>query len=337
MESYSYSSVSGFENCPKSFEYRYIKKAPEAFQSVEAFMGNIVHSVLENIYKNRKTGVETTEQELTAMYRKIWDSRFRPNIKIVREEFSQQHYIDLGIKLLTEYFKKKFISDKSKTISLEQKFEIKLQGGKKFRGVLDRVSRSDNGMLVITDYKTGTVSDPLSNLQLPSYALFIFSENSDDKIELRIEDLKLGLTKKAIVSRNIIEKTEKELGTKIEAIESTDLFKPKISSLCKWCGYNDICPEFLKMNDPDQKISKFCPECGSLLKERKGKYGMFLGCTGFPECKYTLDLGKPDKDQTEDMTCPECGNPLRERKGKFGKFLGCSNYPQCTFTRKIKE
>jgi hypothetical protein len=228
-----------------------------------------------------------------------------------------------------------FPSDTSRTISLEEKFEVSLDESHVYKGIIDRLSRTPAGILRITDFKTGTVSGPMDNLQLPSYALYIFSSTGEEELELSIEDLKQKETRTARVTRDILNGTRQELLTRIGKIENTATFKASVSSLCKWCGYNTICPEYIGMTDDNSGGQKYCPECGSLLAERAGKFGRFLGCTGFPECKYTFDLGPPPGQLDGEMICPECGSPLRKRKGKFGEFLGCSRYPGCRFTRKV--
>ncbi len=336
MASYSYSSISSFDNCQKSFEFRYIKKIPEAFQSIEAFMGSTVHSVLEMIYRNRELGPVTDELELSGIFRKIWDSTYNEKIRIIKNENDINHYIDLGIKLLIGYYSNSFLNDLSKTISLEQKFEVKLNGEIVLRGIIDRLSRTKEGILRVTDFKTGSASGPLENLQLPSYAVHVFEINNEEEIELCIEDLKQKETRIAKVKKDIVESTKNRLISKINIIEKTTNFNAVIGPLCRWCGFNEICPDYLKTKNVDAGDLKHCPDCGSPLAERKGKFGKFLGCTGFPECKYTFDIRESTENIEGDMICPECGSPLRKRKGKFGEFFGCSNYPQCTFTRKIK-
>ncbi|MFW9867034.1 MAG: type I DNA topoisomerase [Candidatus Thorarchaeota archaeon] len=83
------------------------------------------------------------------------------------------------------------------------------------------------------------------------------------------------------------------------------------------------------MNDSrmETKPPKNCPQCGSELQEREGKYGKFLGCSNFPECKYTYDLS----EDTTNIKCPDCGKYLRFRSGPYGRFLSCSGYPECKF------
>jgi len=80
-----------------------------------------------------------------------------------------------------------------------------------------------------------------------------------------------------------------------------------------------------------QKVEKKCPKCQRPLVIKWGKYGKFLACSGFPECKYSenMEIEKSEKK------CPKCGRELIIRHGKFGKFLACPGYPECRYTENI--
>jgi len=80
-----------------------------------------------------------------------------------------------------------------------------------------------------------------------------------------------------------------------------------------------------------QKVDKKCPKCNQPLIIRWGRYGKFLACSGFPDCKYSenLEVEKTTKQ------CPDCGQTLIIRHGKFGKFLACSAYPKCRYTENL--
>ena len=72
-----------------------------------------------------------------------------------------------------------------------------------------------------------------------------------------------------------------------------------------------------------------CPLCGRPLVIRWGRYGKFLACSGYPECKYT----KPLDEELTDEKCPVCGKPMVVRYGKNGRFLACIDYPKCPGTK----
>ena len=70
-----------------------------------------------------------------------------------------------------------------------------------------------------------------------------------------------------------------------------------------------------------------CPDCGSDLVVRHGRYGAFVACSNYPECKY---IKKEENTVVEICDCPKCGGKIIERKSKRGKvFYGCNNYPKC--------
>jgi DNA topoisomerase I len=78
-----------------------------------------------------------------------------------------------------------------------------------------------------------------------------------------------------------------------------------------------------------------CPDCGREMAVRWNRYGRFLGCTGYPECRHTQSLDdekKAEPKPTGEM-CPKCGSELFEREGRFGPFIACSNYPKCKHTQ----
>lgn len=76
-----------------------------------------------------------------------------------------------------------------------------------------------------------------------------------------------------------------------------------------------------------EKTGEDCPECGSPLVIRKGKYGEFTACSNYPTCKY---IKSEPREFLEVCDCPNCGSKIVEKKSKRGKiFYGCSNYPKC--------
>lgn len=83
-----------------------------------------------------------------------------------------------------------------------------------------------------------------------------------------------------------------------------------------------------------------CPNCGKPMALKRGRYGPFLACTGYPQCKTTRKMettgpGQPPAAQPLlEENCPRCGNPLALRQGRFGEFTACSNYPECRYVKK---
>ncbi|MFZ2664351.1 MAG: type I DNA topoisomerase [Patescibacteria group bacterium] len=85
---------------------------------------------------------------------------------------------------------------------------------------------------------------------------------------------------------------------------------------------------------------EMCPECGKVLVFKLGKYGKFLSCSGYPECKYAKPLvgENGEEEQQEYGKCPNCEDGiLKLKQGRFGKFLACSNYPKCKTTQNFMD
>ncbi len=100
-------------------------------------------------------------------------------------------------------------------------------------------------------------------------------------------------------------------------------------------GYNDDppCKTVRRLTSREQQkppvpIGEPCPVCGKDLVRRTGRFGEFVSCSGYPECKYIK------QNLVEGMKCPKCGDgDIAERKTRFGTtFFGCTRYPKCDFT-----
>ena len=85
---------------------------------------------------------------------------------------------------------------------------------------------------------------------------------------------------------------------------------------------------------PEPVVSELtCPNCGKNLVERKGRFGTFLGCPGYPTCKYIHKTAP----ETTGVKCPSCGEgEMAQKRSPKGVFYGCTNYPKCRFTLSSK-
>ena len=78
------------------------------------------------------------------------------------------------------------------------------------------------------------------------------------------------------------------------------------------------------------ETGEICPECGSPLVLRKGRYGEFTACSNYPDCTYVKKEEKEEKTIVEIMDCPKCDGKIVEKSTKKGKvFYGCNNFPKC--------
>ncbi|EAJ1706610.1 type I DNA topoisomerase [Campylobacter upsaliensis] len=92
------------------------------------------------------------------------------------------------------------------------------------------------------------------------------------------------------------------------------------------------------------KLEEKCPQCGSELAVRKGRYGEFIACLAFPKCRYSRNLKEDNAEKKEakkpngiGVKCPKCKDgEVVERFSRRGKFYGCNHYPKCDFVSNYK-
>jgi DNA topoisomerase-1 len=90
-----------------------------------------------------------------------------------------------------------------------------------------------------------------------------------------------------------------------------------------------------------EQTTEICEQCGKTMVIRLGRYGKFLACSGYPECKATRPL-KTEETETNNVgvltsdVCDQCGSPMVVRKGRYGEFLACSAYPTCKVARPMR-
>ncbi len=93
-----------------------------------------------------------------------------------------------------------------------------------------------------------------------------------------------------------------------------------------------------------EKLDEDCPKCGKHLISRFGKYGKFIGCSGYPECNYMRKITASGESEevaepelVPDRVCPNDGGTLVIRSGRYGKFISCKNYPKCKYIENIDK
>ena len=109
-------------------------------------------------------------------------------------------------------------------------------------------------------------------------------------------------------------------------------------------GWKDGC-KYIKPGEGEPAREKpveteyACPTCGKPMLQRIGQRGPFLGCSGYPECKTTMNFdpdGKPVLSaKPTEHTCEKCGKPMVIREGRRGPFLACTGYPKCRNAKDV--
>lgn len=161
-----------------------------------------------------------------------------------------------------------------------------------------------------------------------------------------------------IVTKLLVEHLSKIMNIKFTALMEEDLDKIAEGKLERDKVLREFYTDFEKdleafggeqVKRAGEQTDIVCPTCkeGKLII-RFGKAGPFLGCSKFPECKFTsnftraedgtITLAQAEEPKLLDEKCPLCGKPLRQARGKFGMFISCSGYPECKYIhRKIAK
>jgi len=95
----------------------------------------------------------------------------------------------------------------------------------------------------------------------------------------------------------------------------------------------------MKKPAPEVAEGEQCPICGAPMLQRRSKFGAYLGCSKYPECKGKKNLGgdAPPPPEPTDEVCDKCGKPMVIRSGFRGRFMACSGYPDCRNTFSIND
>jgi len=91
--------------------------------------------------------------------------------------------------------------------------------------------------------------------------------------------------------------------------------------------------EINKKDITEKEIDEICEKCKSKMVLKVGRFGSFLACSNYPECKNT----KSPKEEESEEPCEKCGSKMVKKRSRFGSFWGCSNYPECKGIRKDEE
>ena len=174
-------------------------------------------------------------------------------------------------------------------------------------------------------------------------------EDELDKIEIGKEKWTKAMKRFYTPFSRDLKKAEKEMRDVKRQEVPTDLDCDKCGAkmVIKWGRNGEFlaCPQYpeckntknFKRDDnggieivPEEEVNESCELCGRPMLLRWGKFGKFLGCSGYPECKNIQPLEKPVDLGIE---CPECKQgSIKERKSRWGKiFYGCDRYPECKF------
>ena len=196
----------------------------------------------------------------------------------------------------------------------------------------------------------------------------IFDPAYTAKLEEELDDIEDGKEKWTDALKEFYKKFERDLNYAGKHMQNLKAMEKPTDEKCERCGsplvikwgkhgsffacssYDKTDPNsctFTKENPIDlpdldsadmQETAQeeYCENCGRPMVLKRGRFGQFMACTGYPDCKTTrrLDQGKKVPDVPLDEKCPECGRNMLLRHGRYGEFISCSGYPDCKYVKQ---
>jgi len=243
----SYSSLDTYQSCPLKYKFREIDKIKEP-KSKEAFFGTLLHSVMQYVHTPGFTSPSL--EDALEYFQKRWDENVFENEMENRNAFSQ------GVDIIQRYYRDTDIP-RTNIVALEKRFAIDVPSPAEnptgethvISGIIDRIDRTENGYEII-DYKTArkmpTQDNVDTSLQLSIYLLAFLEMYPDqhdnlDNLHVSLYFLKHG--QKLTAKRTPEDLVQvREIFLDVIAHSEAEHFEPRVSPLCGWWGYQDICP-----------------------------------------------------------------------------------------------
>jgi len=225
---YSFSRLKSFNQCPMQYRFRYLEGLKESFRSIESYLGNAVHDVLEWLYA------------MLERFADRWQQGFDDTVVVIRIEENPETYLRLGREMLARFLRDTFARDRSETVSLEQRLSLRLSDDVVFTGFADRVGRTERGRLFVVDYKTsrseGNDSEFSQGLQAPLYAVSVLQHHGEEEALAGYHYLRHGTTRWQKVDKARALRLVERFLELVGETEAARDFPARPGILCAWCG-----------------------------------------------------------------------------------------------------
>ncbi len=246
LETLSPSRAGDFKTCPQLFKFRAVDRLPEPTTIYQA-RGTTAHLALQRLYD--LPAPERSPQRLYDLFRESWSElRGTEEYAELFESIDDERSWGLeSMTLLANYFA---IENPARVEPLDRELDMtESLGDMTIRGILDRIDRSDDGALIITDYKTGKAPpERYANsafFALKIYALLMRKRTGETPRELRLLYLNGPTLYRLPVDDAQLDAMERQLNALWRAIDAAidqDRFPPRPGKLCSWCSFQDQCP-----------------------------------------------------------------------------------------------
>ena len=249
MTIYSYSKLKCYRQCPRKYKFRYIDKIrTEIKENVELFLGKRVHETLKKLYRDLWYQKTNTLNNLLDFLCNKWHSKWNESIVIVKKRYTQEYYLRVAKRCITDYYHRYYPFDQTRTITLEKRILVDLNGNRDYKlcGYIDRVTKTKDGCYEIHDYKTSSRLPSLEYIQndrqLAFYAIGIKERYPNvNKVRLIWHFLKFDREIRLFRTDKELEELKNNTIQLIDTIESDEKYPANPSVLCDWCKFKSIC------------------------------------------------------------------------------------------------
>jgi putative RecB family exonuclease len=274
---YSHSRLATFEQCPYKYKLKYVNAIdPIIKDTVETFLGRIVHETLEKLYLDLQYEKRSTLDNLLNFLYHKWYKNWNDEILIVKDRYTMENYLSLAKRFVTDYYETYEPFNSNRTIAIEDPIRVNLDEDNKYRliGYIDRLAEAQNGYYEIHDYKTNSRLPHQKQLdndrQLALYALGVKQKYPDVKeITLIWHFLRFNKEIRSKPSSKQFDYLKSQLISLIKTVENTTAFPRNPSMLCNWCEYRPICPQYSHLYQiREQKQNRYMKKTGKQLVDR---------------------------------------------------------------------
>lgn len=251
MPVYSHSRLETYQTCPLQYKFQYIDRLPRKTKGIEVFLGSRVHEALEKLYNDLLHGKRNTKAELLDYFEEQWKKNYDADIvKIVRKEYSPNHYQSTGQQCIEQYYDRYVPFDHDITVAVERRLDFSLDPENQYRvtGLVDRLAKTADGVWEIHDYKTSghlpTQQDVDDDAQLGLYQIGLQQAWPDaERVHLVWHYLRFDTMLSSTRTLDQLDTLRKQTMRLIDEIVTAESFPPRESSLCDWCDFQNLCPK----------------------------------------------------------------------------------------------
>ena len=262
MVIYSHSRLGTFQQCKYKYKLQYIDRIRvDVSDTIETFMGGLVHKALEKLYTDLGHEKLDTKEEIQEFFEEQWRKTWVDEIIIAKKEYTQGNYKDMGKRFLSEYYDHYKPFNQIKTIDIETQDIFKLENGNSYYIRIDRLSRDSDDNYYVCDYKTNRKLKEQEELdedrQLAMYSLWVKHKFPDAK-NVKLIWYFLAHDKEMLSERSDEQLLllKKDIENLIETIEATREFPVNVTPLCGWCLYKEMCPAWKHELELEEKTEQ---------------------------------------------------------------------------------